>query len=113
MPFLWRISFRLRLDIDLLDTWKKKKQSKTYTIAIQDLEIGSLPEWNNLQALENARGKTYNARPVVVHPVANRPRYGCYTQVRIAIQLDRYQKDSEGFRRIQKDSKGFGGRLAG
>jgi len=29
--------------------------------------------------------------------VANRPRYGCYSQVRTAIQLDRYQKDSEGF----------------
>jgi hypothetical protein len=29
--------------------------------------------------------------------VVNRPRYGCYSQVRIAIQLDRYQKDSEGF----------------
>jgi hypothetical protein len=27
--------------------------------------------------------------------VANRPRYGCYLQARIAIQLDRYQKDSE------------------
>jgi ankyrin repeat protein len=29
--------------------------------------------------------------------VVNMPRYGCYSQVRIAIQLDRYQKDSEGF----------------
>jgi hypothetical protein len=28
--------------------------------------------------------------------VVNMPRYGCYSQARIAIQLDRYQKDSEG-----------------
>jgi hypothetical protein len=28
--------------------------------------------------------------------VVNRPRYGYYSQARIAIQLDRYQKDSEG-----------------
>ena len=25
--------------------------------------------------------------------VVNMPRYGCYSQARIAIQLDRYQKD--------------------
>jgi hypothetical protein len=25
--------------------------------------------------------------------VANRPRYGCYSRDRTAIQLDRYQKD--------------------
>jgi hypothetical protein len=42
--------------------------------------------------------------PHILILVVNRPRYGCYSQVRIAIQLDRYQKDSEGFRRIQKDS---------
>jgi 4-aminobutyrate aminotransferase / (S)-3-amino-2-methylpropionate transaminase len=29
--------------------------------------------------------------------VMNMPRYGCSSQARIAIQLDRYQKDSEGF----------------
>jgi hypothetical protein len=39
--------------------------------------------------------------------VVNRPRYGCYSQVRIAIQLDRYQKDSEGFRRIRGLSDGL------
>jgi hypothetical protein len=36
-------------------------------------------------------------RHVIVINVVNRPRYGCYSQVRTAIQLDRYQKDSEGF----------------
>jgi hypothetical protein len=46
---------------------------------------------------------TWNA----VVAVANRPRYGCYSQVRIDIQLDRYQKDSEGFKRIRGLSDGL------
>jgi hypothetical protein len=37
--------------------------------------------------------------------VVNMPRCGCYSQARIAVQLDRYQKDSEGFRRIQVESE--------
>jgi hypothetical protein len=32
-------------------------------------------------------------RILVVHAVVNMPRYGCYSQARIAIQLGRYQKD--------------------
>jgi hypothetical protein len=28
-----------------------------------------------------------------ISTVVNMPRYGCYSQARIAIQLDRYQKD--------------------
>jgi hypothetical protein len=49
-----------------------------------------------LSALKNTVPRTTKVNSEVEF-VANRPRYACYSQVRIAIQLDRYQKDLEGF----------------
>jgi hypothetical protein len=42
-------------------------------------------------------GSLIDSMPVrcqtMIDAVVNMPRYGCYSQARIAIQLDRYQKD--------------------